>query len=53
MTEPTTRPAWNPQDTGGSSPLLQLTLIRFREFLREPEPVIADDHQNRLVFEMA
>lgn len=31
--------AWNPQDGGSSSPLLQLTLIRFREFLREPEAV--------------
>ena len=31
--------AWNPQQGGGSSPLLQLTLIRFREFLREPEAV--------------
>lgn len=31
--------AWNPQSAGGSSPLLQLTLIRFREFLREPEAV--------------
>src|SRR5689334_24840404 len=31
--------AWNPQDSGRSSPLLQLTLIRFREFLREPEAV--------------
>lgn len=31
--------AWNPQAGGGSSPLLQLTLIRFREFLREPEAV--------------
>jgi ABC-2 type transport system permease protein len=30
---------WNPQQAGGSSPLLQLTLIRFREFLREPEAV--------------
>src|SRR5687767_209191 len=32
-------PAWNPRQGGGSSPLLQLTLIRFREFLREPEAV--------------
>ena len=31
--------AWDPQDRGGSSPLRQLTLIRFREFLREPEAV--------------
>src|SRR6185503_16930829 len=31
--------AWNPQDSGRTSPLLQLTLIRFREFLREPEAV--------------
>jgi ABC-2 type transport system permease protein len=31
--------AWHPKDTGGSSPILQLTLIRFREFLREPEAV--------------
>ena len=35
----TSGPAWNPQQGGGSSPLLQLTLIRFREFLREPEAV--------------
>ena len=34
-----TTTAWNPQSSGGSSPLLQLTLIRFREFLREPEAV--------------
>ena len=32
-------PTWNPQQGGGSSPLVQLTLIRFREFLREPEAV--------------
>src|SRR5687767_12942585 len=31
--------AWNPGEGGSSSPLLQLTLIRFREFLREPEAV--------------
>ena len=31
--------AWNPQEGSSSSPLLQLTLIRFREFLREPEAV--------------
>ena len=30
---------WNPGEGGSSSPLLQLTLIRFREFLREPEAV--------------
>ncbi len=30
---------WNPQPGRSSSPLLQLTLIRFREFLREPEAV--------------
>jgi ABC-type multidrug transport system permease subunit len=41
MSDPTTtkQVAWNPQAGGGSSPLLQLTLIRFREFLREPEAV--------------
>ena len=39
MNEPSNQAAWNPQDGGGSSPLLQLTLIRFREFLREPEAV--------------
>ena len=37
--QPTARTAWNPKQGGGSSPLLQLTLIRFREFLREPEAV--------------
>ena len=31
--------AWKPTPSGSSSPLLQLTLIRFREFLREPEAV--------------
>jgi ABC-2 type transport system permease protein len=31
--------AWNPGEGGASSPLVQLTLIRFREFLREPEAV--------------
>lgn len=31
--------AWNPQPGKVSSPLVQLTLIRFREFLREPEAV--------------
>ena len=30
---------WKPQVDGNSSPLLQLTLVRFREFLREPEAV--------------
>jgi ABC-type multidrug transport system permease subunit len=30
---------WNPQPGRSSSPLVQLTLIRFREFLREPEAV--------------
>ena len=30
---------WNPQQGGDASPLVQLTLIRFREFLREPEAV--------------
>ena len=39
MSEPANQVAWNPQEGGGSSPLLQLTLIRFREFLREPEAV--------------
>jgi ABC-2 type transport system permease protein len=40
MTEPASnRINWNPSEGGGSSPLLQLTLIRFREFLREPEAV--------------
>jgi ABC-2 type transport system permease protein len=39
MSETPHQIAWNPQDAGGSSPLLQLTLIRFREFLREPEAV--------------
>lgn len=36
---PAAKAAWNPRQGGGSSPLLQLTLIRFREFLREPEAV--------------
>ena len=36
---PMKQAAWMPQDSGGSSPLLQLTLVRFREFLREPEAV--------------
>lgn len=31
--------SWNPQSGRSTSPLLQLTLIRFREFLREPEAV--------------
>ena len=31
--------AWNPQAGSSTSPLLQLSLIRFREFLREPEAV--------------
>ena len=31
--------AWDPQSGSATSPLLQLTLIRFREFLREPEAV--------------
>ena len=39
MSEAATRATWNPQEGRGSSPLLQLTLIRFREFLREPEAV--------------
>ena len=39
MTEPGTRPAWNPRQAESKSPLGQLTLIRFREFLREPEAV--------------
>jgi ABC-2 type transport system permease protein len=30
---------WNPKEGSSASPLLQLTLIRFREFLREPEAV--------------
>lgn len=30
---------WNPQPGRSSSPLWQLTLVRFREFLREPEAV--------------
>lgn len=30
---------WHPQQGGEASPLVQLTLIRFREFLREPEAV--------------
>ena len=38
-TEAGSGPVWNPQQGGGSSPLVQLTLIRFREFLREPEAV--------------
>lgn len=33
------REAWNPRQTAGASPLGQLTLTRFREFLREPEAV--------------
>ncbi len=37
--EASSRTAWKPTPSGGSSPLLQLTLIRFREFLREPEAV--------------
>ena len=37
--EPISREAWNPQPSKGASPLGQLTLIRFREFLREPEAV--------------
>jgi ABC-2 type transport system permease protein len=32
-------PAWNPRQADSTSPLGQLTLIRFREFLREPEAV--------------
>ena len=32
-------PAWNPRQADSMSPLGQLTLIRFREFLREPEAV--------------
>ena len=41
MTEPASDrpPAWNPRQADGPSPLRQLTLIRFREFLREPEAV--------------
>jgi ABC-2 type transport system permease protein len=40
MSESTPRQtAWNPGEGGSTSPLLQLTLIRFREFLREPEAV--------------
>jgi ABC-type multidrug transport system permease subunit len=37
--EPPTREAWTPGTGDGPSPLGQLTLIRFREFLREPEAV--------------
>lgn len=37
--EPVSSAAWNPQPSKGASPLGQLTLIRFREFLREPEAV--------------
>ncbi|HEX6314359.1 MAG TPA: ABC transporter permease [Gemmatimonadaceae bacterium] len=37
--DPKNSTAWNPGSGGSSSPLLQLTLIRFREFLREPEAV--------------
>jgi ABC-2 type transport system permease protein len=36
---PARQSPWNPGEGGSSSPLLQLTLIRFREFLREPEAV--------------
>jgi ABC-2 type transport system permease protein len=32
-------PVWNPRQADSTSPLGQLTLIRFREFLREPEAV--------------
>lgn len=33
------RGVWNPGSAQGPSPLVQLTLTRFREFLREPEAV--------------
>lgn len=33
------RAAWEPGTADGPSPLVQLTLTRFREFLREPEAV--------------
>jgi ABC-type multidrug transport system permease subunit len=36
---PQTRSPWKPGTGSGASPLGQLTLIRFREFLREPEAV--------------
>ena len=40
MSEPSSaKRSWSPQEGRVSSPLLQLSLIRFREFLREPEAV--------------